>query len=204
MKYKNLHLKTLLIFVLFFAFAYLYQLINIYGINHIQSDERSFIEENFEERIPNINNCNLSYYSVNDHISSGGYSNVRYRKIITSDENCFGKVTYTGIAPGTSFNDIDTNQYLEFGVNQKLGYVLWLHEKTFLIFFGTLIFIVVLQIFFEKINFYKYFLIIILLFSIVLFDQHNMFINSSRKYFPNENTKNEIFFQKVDLDIHDD
>ena len=34
---------------------------------------------------PNINNCNLSYYSVNDHISSGGYSNVRYRKIITSD-----------------------------------------------------------------------------------------------------------------------
>ena len=45
MKYKNLNLKTLLIFVLFFAFAYLYQLINIYGISHIESDERSFIEE---------------------------------------------------------------------------------------------------------------------------------------------------------------
>jgi len=62
----------------------------------------------------------------------------------------------------------------------------------------------VLQIFIEKINFYKYFLIIILLYSIVLFDQHNMFINSSRKYFPNENAKNEIFFQKIDLDIHND
>ena len=49
MKYKDLHLKTLLIFVLFFAFAYLYQLINIYGINHIQSDERSFIEKTLKK-----------------------------------------------------------------------------------------------------------------------------------------------------------
>ncbi len=128
---KNLHLKTLLIFALFFVFTYLYQLINIYGISHIQSDEQNFIEDNFEERIPNINNCNLSYYSVNDHISSGGYSNVRYRKIITTDDKCFGKVTYTGIAPGTNFNDIDTNQYLEFGVSQKLDMYCGFMKKLF-------------------------------------------------------------------------
>lgn len=202
MKNKDFSVKTLLIFFLFFVLAYFYQLINLYGISHVELDERRFIEENFENRIPNINNCNLSYFNVEGHISSGGYSNVRYRKIITLNENCFGKVTYTGIAPGTSFDDIDTNQYLEFGVNQKLGFVLWLHERSFLIFFGCLVLIIILQIFLDKINFYKYFLIIILIYSLVLFDQHNMFINSSRKYFPNENTKNEIFFQKID--IYDD
>ncbi len=202
MKNKYFNVKTLLIFFLFFAFAYFYQLMNLYGISHIGLDEQRFIEENFENRIPNINNCNLSYYNVEGHITSGGYSNVRYRKIITSNENCFGKVAYAGIAPGTSFDDIDTNQYLEFGVNQKLGFVLWLHERSFLIFFGCLVLIIIFQIFLDKINFYKYFLIIILMYSLVLFDQHNMFINSSRKYFPNENTKNEIFFKNID--IYDD
>ena len=68
MKNKDFSVKTLLIFFLFFVLAYFYQLINLYGISHVELDERRFIEENFENRIPNINNCNLSYFNVEGHI----------------------------------------------------------------------------------------------------------------------------------------
>lgn len=189
---KNFNkLRTLSLIFLTFLFTYLIILFTTYGVNHYTDSEVKFLEDNFSKAIPNIYSCNFDYLSINEHIAHGEFERVRFRKIITTNADCFGKIAYTGIIPGTKFDDIDPDSYLEFGVNQKLGYVLWLFEKNFLLFLFFFSTLLLLQSKLVKRNIFKYFLILIFIYSLVNFETHNMYINSAKHYFPNENSKNE-------------
>ena len=189
---KNFNkLRTLSLIFLTFLFTYLIILFTTYGVNHYTDSEVKFLEDNFSKAIPNIYSCNFDYFSINEHIAHGEFERVRFRKIITTNADCFGKIAYTGIIPGTKFDDIDPDSYLEFGVNQKLGYVLWLFEKNFLLFLFFFSTLLLLQSKLVKRNIFKYFLILIFIYSLVNFETHNMYINSAKHYFPNENSKNE-------------
>ena len=176
--------------ILALSFLYIGLLVYIYGFDHISNPNIDYLESNFENSIPNINNCNFDYYSIGQHMNKWGFERIRYRKIISTTPSCYGKVLYSGKVPGTKFEDIDMDSFIEFGVNQKLGFVLWLFEIDFLIFLIFFIFLAFLQIIFQRRNLFKYFLILIIIFSIFKFEDHNMFINSSKSYFPNEETKN--------------
>jgi len=187
---KNFNkLRTLSLIFLTFLFTYLIILFTTYGVNHYTDSEVKFLEDNFSKAIPNIYSCNFNYFSINEHIAHGEFERVRFRKIITTNADCFGKIAYTGITPGTKFDDIDPDSYLEFGVNQKLGYVLWLFEKNFLLFLFFFSTLLLLQSKLVKRNIFKYFLILIFIYSLVNFDTQNMYINSAKHYFPNENSK---------------
>lgn len=187
---KNFNkLRILSLIFLTFLFTYLIILFTTYGVNHYTNPEVKFLEDNFSKAIPNIYSCNFDYFSINEHIAHGEFERVRYRKIITTNADCFGKIAYTGITPGTKFDDIDPDSYLEFGVNQKLGYVLWLFEKNFLLFLFFFSTLLLLQWRLVKRNIFKYFLILIFIYSLVNFETHNMYINSAKYYFPNENSK---------------
>ena len=118
---------------------------------------------------------------------------LRFRKSVTGNELCFGKITYTGVTPGTNFSDLSKDSYIEFGVNQKHGLPLWLYEFNFLIFIFTIFIIIIFQIFFYKKNFYVAFIFTILIYSFITFNENNMFINSSKSYFSNTDTTNENF-----------
>ena len=190
MEKKYLQIRWLMIFVLLLFFSYIVLLINFYGLYHLDNDQINYLDINSKKSIPNIVNCNYDYYSINQHMSSGKYENIRFRKIVTTDSNCYGKVIYSNVVPGTKFEDIKFDSYIEFGVTQKLGFALWLFEKNFLIFLLIALFISVLQIFRKNQNLFLYFFILIFIFSIFVFQKHNMFINSSKIYFPNEGTKN--------------
>ncbi len=189
MKNFNFKIRISSLIFLIFLLTYLIILFTTYGVSHYTNSEVKFLEDNFSKAIPNIYSCNFDYFSINKHISHGEFEHVRFRKIITTNEDCFGKIAYTGITPGTNFDDIDPGSYLEFGVNQKLGYVLWLFEKNFLIFLFIFSTLLLLQSRFVKQNFFKYFLILIFIYSLVNFDVQNMYINSSKHYFPSENSK---------------
>lgn len=187
---KNFNkLRTLSLIFLIFLFTYLIILFTTYGVNHYTNPEVKFLEDNFSKAIPNIYSCNFDYFSINEHIAHGEFERVRFRKIITTNADCFGKIAYTGITPGTKFDDIDPVSYLEFGVNQKLGYVLWLFEKNFLLFLFFFSTLLLLQSKLVKRNIFKYFLILIFIYSLVNFETYNMYINSAKYYFPNENSK---------------
>ena len=187
---KNFNkLRTLSLIFLIFLFTYLIILFTTYGVNHYTNPEVKFLEDNFSKAIPNIYSCNFDYFSINEHIAHGEFERVRFRKIITTNADCFGKIAYTGITPGTKFDDIDPVSYLEFGVNQKLGYVLWLFEKKFLLFLFFFSTLLLLQSKLVKRNIFKYFLILIFIYSLVNFETYNMYINSAKYYFPNENSK---------------
>jgi len=187
---KNFNkLRTLSLIFLIFLFTYLIILFTTYGVNHYTNPEVKFLEDNFSKAIPNIYSCNFDYFSINEHIAHGEFERVRFRKIITTNADCFGKIAYTGITPGTKFDDIDPVSYLEFGVNQKLGYVLWLFEKKFLLFLFFFSALLLLQSKLVKRNIFKYFLILIFIYSLVNFETYNMYINSAKYYFPNENSK---------------
>ncbi len=176
--------------ILALSFLYIGLLVYIYGFDHISNPNIDYLESNFENSIPNINNCNFDYYSIGQHMNKWGFEHIRYRKIVSTTSSCYGKVLYSGKVPGTKFEDIDMDSFIEFGVNQKLGFVLWLFEIDFLIFLIFFIFLAFLQIIFQRRILFKYFLILIIIFSIFKFEDHNMFINSSKSYFPNEETKN--------------
>jgi len=187
---KNFNkLRTLSLIFLIFLITYLIILFTTYGVNHYTNPEVKFLEDNFSKAIPNIYSCNFDYFSINEHIAHGEFERVRFRKIITTNADCFGKIAYTGITPGTKFDDIDPVSYLEFGVNQKLGYVLWLFEKKFLLFLFFFSALLLLQSKLVKRNIFKYFLILIFIYSLVNFETYNMYINSAKYYFPNENSK---------------
>ena len=186
----NLNIKTLATILFILLTLYLTILISIYGLSHFEDSEINYLRENFKESIPNIYGCNFNYSSIKEHLDKEAFEHIRFRKIISTDEECFGKVAYTGVAPGTKFNTIERDTYIEFGVNQKLGYVLWLYEKNFLIFLFFFLILVLFQIKFVDKNFFIYFLILIFTYSFINFDKHNMYSNSSKIYFPNEETKN--------------
>lgn len=190
-KDKNIfNVKILMFLILTLLFLYIGLLIYVYGLNHLSNSDIDYLKDSFENSIPNINNCNFDYYSISQHMSNWGFEHLRYRKIVSTTPSCFGKILYSGKVPGTQFVDIDLDSFIEYGVNQKLGFVLWLFEKDFLIFLIFFVFLIFLQIVFEKKILFKYFLILIILFSIFKFEDHNMFINSNKSYFPNEETKN--------------
>ena len=186
----NLNIKTLATILFILLTLYLTILISIYGLSHFEDSEINYLRENFKESIPNIYGCNFNYSSIKEHLDKEEFEHIRFRKIISTDEECFGKVAYTGVAPGTKFNTIERDTYMEFGVNQKLGYVLWLYEKNFLIFLFFFLILVLFQIKFVDKNFFIYFLILIFTYSFINFDKHNMYINSAKHYFPNENSQN--------------
>ena len=190
---KKLELRLLLTILLFTFFCFLFLLINIYGINHFLDGKNNLLEVNFNKSIPNIYDCNFNYYEMNHHMKEGGFTKLRFRKSVTGNELCFGKITYTGVTPGTNFSDLSKDAYIEFGVNQKHGLPLWLYEVNFLIFIFTIFIIIILQIFFYKKNFYIAFMVAILIYSFITFNENNMFINSSKSYFPNTDTTNENF-----------
>ena len=171
-------------------FLYIGLLIYIYGFNHLTNSNVDYLENNFENSIPNISNCNFDYYSISQHMNKWGFEHIRYRKIVSTTPSCYGKVLYSSKVPGTKFEDIDIDSFIEYGVNQKLGLVLWLFEREFLIFLLFFVCLVTLQIIFQRRILFKYFLILIIIFSIFKFEDHNMFINSSKSYFPNDDTKN--------------
>ena len=171
-------------------FLYIGLLIYIYGFNHLTNSNVDYLENNFENSIPNISNCNFDYYSISQHMNKWGFEHIRYRKIVSTTPSCYGKVLYSSKVPGTKFEDIDTDSFIEYGVNQKLGFVLWLFEREFLIFLIFFVCLVTLQIIFQRRILFKYFIILIIIFSIFKFEDHNMFINSSKSYFPNDDTKN--------------
>ena len=171
-------------------FLYIGLLIYIYGFNHLTNSNVDYLENNFENSIPNISNCNFDYYSISQHMNKWGFEHIRYRKIVSTTPSCYGKVLYSSKVPGTKFEDIDIDSFIEYGVNQKLGLVLWLFEREFLIFLIFFVCLVTLQIIFQRRILFKYFLILIIIFSIFKFEDHNMFINSSKSYFPNDDTKN--------------
>ena len=190
---KNFDFKIRIFTLIFLTFLFIYLIIlfTTYGVNHYTDPEVKFLEDNFGKAIPNIYSCNFDYFSINEHIANEEFEHVRFRKIITTNPDCFGKIAYTGITPGTKFDDIDPSLYLEFGVNQKLGHVLWLFEKNFLLFLFVFLTLLLLQSKLVKQNIFKYFLILIFIYSLVNFDTQNMYINSSKHYFPNENSKSE-------------
>lgn len=190
MSFFNLNIRTLsTIFIVLLTF-YLLILISIYGLSHFEDSEVNYLNDNFNESIPNIFSCNFNYFSLTEHLDKEGFEHIRFRKIISTDDECFGKVAYTGISPGTKFNTIERDKYMEFGVKQKLGYVLWLYEKNFLVFLLFFLILVIIQIKFVHKNFFIYFLLLIFTYSFINFDKHNMYINSAKHYFPNENVKN--------------
>ena len=191
MKNFNFKIRIFSLIFLTLLFTYLIILFTTYGVNHYTVPEVKFLEDNFGKAIPGIHSCNFDYFSINEHIANGGFEQVRFRKIITTNPDCFGQIAYTGITPGTKFDDIDPTSYLEFGVNQKLGHVLWLFEKNFLLFLFVFLTLLLLQSKLVKQNIFKYFLILIFIYSLVNFDTQNMYINSSKHYFPNENSKSE-------------
>ncbi len=193
---KLIKFRKNLIIYLFFIIFFLVTLINTYGISHLTNEDNYLLIENFSERIPNINNCNFDYFEIKKHIEEADFKKVRFRKSITSDPNCYGKITYTGVVPGTPFNELSKDSYIEFGVNQKFGLPLWLYENNFLIFLTFFISFLFFQIIFIKRNFFSLILIGIFLFLLFTFDNENMYINSSKEYFPNTNTTNEHIFDE--------
>jgi len=192
---KKFELRLLLIFLLFTFLCFLFLLINTYGMNHFLDDKNNLLEENFDKAVPNIYDCNFNYYEINHHMKEGGFTKLRFRKSVTGNELCFGKITYTGITPGTKFSDISRDSYIEFGVNQKHGLPLWLYEVNFLMFTFIIFMLIIFQIFFYKKNFFVAFIFTILIYSIITFNENNTFINSSKSYFPNTDTTNENFMQ---------
>ena len=119
---KKLELRLLLTILLFTFFCFLFLLINIYGINHFLDGKNNLLEVNFNKSIPNIYDCNFNYYEMNHHMKEGGFTKLRFRKSVTGNEFCFGKITYTGVIPGTNFSDLSKDAYIEFGVNQNTDY----------------------------------------------------------------------------------
>ena len=188
--------RNSVIIFLFFIIFFLGILVNTYGINHLIDEESYLLSEDFSESIPNIYNCNFNYFEIKKHLEDAGFEKVRFRKSITKDENCFGQIIYTGVVPGTSFNNLSKNSYIEFGVNQKFGLPLWLFENKFLILLTFIITSLFFLIFFLKRNFFAFILIGIFLFLLITFNKENMYINSSKEYFPNTETTNELIFNK--------
>ena len=189
---KFLHKKSLgFIFFLLFFLSYLFSLVLIYDIEHTSGVSESYLIENFSNRIPNFNSCNLDYYSTSTHINDGGFTKVRYRKIITKEERCLGKILYSSVDLGKDFKDIDKNQYIEFGVGQKLGFNLWLYETKTLMFLFCILLIAIFQIFLQKRNLFIFFVLSVFLISLLSFNEQNMYINSKNKMLPNIDTSNE-------------
>ena len=89
-------------------------------------------------------------------MKESNFSKLRFRKSATQKDNCYGKITYTGITPGTKFSDLSKDSYIEFGVSQKLGLPLWLFEEKFLLFLIAIFTIIIFQIVFHKKNFLPY------------------------------------------------
>ena len=100
----NLNIKTLATILFILLTLYLTILISIYGLSHFEDSEINYIRENFKESIPNIYGCNFNYSSIKEHLDKEEFEHIRFRKIISTDEECFGKVAYTGFAPGTKFS----------------------------------------------------------------------------------------------------
>tara|TARA_B100000963_G_C22634973_1_gene677115 strand:- start:2140 stop:2748 length:609 start_codon:yes stop_codon:yes gene_type:complete len=194
MNKNNSQVRNLLILILLPLLCYIYLLVNTYGISHLKAEDNILLIDNFNQAIPNIYNCNFNYFEIKNHMNEGQFTKVRFRKSVTEDPTCFGKITYSGVTPGTKFEELPKDLYIEFGVNQKSGLPLWLFEKNFLIFAIFMSIIIFLQIIFNKKNFFIGFLIIIFFYSLVSFNEQNMFINSSKTYFPNLSTTNEQIF----------
>ena len=90
---------------------------------------------------------------------------------------------------GTQFSELDSETYVEFGVNQKIGYPLWLFEKQFVIFLLLILFVLILQLINKTRNYYLIILIVITIFSILSF-QNKICSLILQAVFLNENTKN--------------
>ena len=183
--------KIGLIVFLVVSLIYLFLNIMVYSLNHIQEQSNLIYYDSFVNQIPNVNNCNLDYFNFSEHIESGNFENVRYRKIVTVDDNCFGKVLYSSVDLGKEFKDIDKNQYIEFGIGQKLGFNLWLYETRTLWFLFYILLISIFQIFMKKRNLFIFFLLSVFLISFLSFNDQNMFLNSKNKILPNIDTSNE-------------
>ena len=186
------HLIVLLLCFIIFVFL----LISFYGLNHLLNDENKLLKEDFSQTVPNIYDCNFNYYEIKTHMKESNFSKLRFRKSATQKDNCYGKITYTGITPGTKFSDLSKDSYIEFGVSQKLGLPLWLFEEKFLLFLIAIFTIIIFQIVFHKKNFFTIYLLTILIYSLYTFNENNMFINSSKIYFPNQETTNSQFFDR--------
>lgn len=170
-----------------------------YGVNHLSSfNENTFnLDKNYKDMIPNINSCNFDYLNIYQHLDNGNFTKTRYRKIITEDESCFGKILYTGVIPGEKFSNLKKNDYLEFGVGQKLGLVLWLFEPISITFLVCIASILFLQILNKKKSLFLYVILIFIIFSTYTFNSYNMYLNSTKKYFPNSNSTNEQIFNEL-------
>ena len=60
----NLNIRTLsTIFIVLLTF-YLLILISIYGLSHFEDSEVNYLNNNFNESIPNIFACNFNYFSL--------------------------------------------------------------------------------------------------------------------------------------------
>ena len=154
MNKNNSQVRNLLILILLPLLCYIYLLVNTYGISHLKAEDNIFLIDNFNQAIPNIYNCNFNYFEIKNHMNEGQFTKVRFRKSVTEDPTCFGKITYSGVTPGTKFEELPKDLYIEFGVNQKSGLPLWLFEKNFLIFAIFMSIIIFLQIIFNKKNFF--------------------------------------------------
>ncbi len=200
---KFFHKKSLgFVFFLLFFLSYLFSLVLIYDIEHTSEINTSFLKENFSNRIPNFNSCNHDYFNTSKHINDGGFTRVRYRKIITKEESCFGKILYSSVDLGKDFKDIDKNQYIEFGVGQKLGFNLWLYETKTIGFLFCIFLISIIQIFLQKRNLFIFFVLSVFLISLLSFKEQNMYINSKNNILPNIDTSNENLM--IDLVQNDD
>ena len=94
---KNFDFKIRIFTLIFltFLFTYLIILFTTYGVNHYTDPEVKFLEDNFGKAIPNIYSCNFDYFSINEHIANEEFEHVRFRKIITTNPDCFGQIAYT-------------------------------------------------------------------------------------------------------------
>lgn len=194
-------LRKSILFNLLAIIFYILLQINNYGTDQFSSESEKYFIDNFSNEIPNINNCNLDYYNFSNHInkSSINFKKVRYRKMITINKDCFGKIAYSNLTPGKNFDTIEQKEYLEFGVYQKLGLNLWIYEKTFIYFVFLLFVLFIAQIIFKNTNLYYLFLSLIFLYCLYVFSVENMFINSGQKYFPNIGTSSFEILNKWNL-----
>tara|TARA_Y100001970_G_scaffold268270_1_gene359324 strand:+ start:1365 stop:1820 length:456 start_codon:yes stop_codon:yes gene_type:complete len=141
--------------------------------------------------------CYYDYYNVRNSFNENEISEsskIRYRKEITLNQDCLGKVSGVNIIPGTKLEEIEPGTYISFNVNQSKIFNLWLFEVDFLIFlslFMTLLFAHV--VLFRK-ELFNVILLIIFIYSLVSFSSENMFINSPKKYFPNQDVTNSNIF----------
>ena len=180
---------------------YVLSLVWVYKGGHFNNSLPENNLDTINNTVPNINNaCFYDYYNIKKYLEENEVvelSSIRYRKEITLNKSCYGKVSGINIVPGTKLENLEPQTYISLTINQPRIFNLWLFEIEYLIFFSLFMMIIFVHIILFRKEIFNLILLLILIYSLTSFSSENMFLNSPKKYFPNPDvTNSNIFLEK--------